>query len=194
MIEAEVLVCSIFFIHNIFRFTHSFVYFQVTEKLRKAEQSSKAKTALKIQLMKLKSKATGEKSIPTTDRVYLAIKKPINNNSKALQSNPKEIQVSTQFDDKATPVFVSKNWTIGRCIDSISNLCSIKNENNVSAAPKLRLFRESDSMSICLNKMDQTVQNLLDKKIIIDGERLILEYISNDFISNPDKQSIQFLM
>lgn len=144
--------------------------------------------------MKLKSKAIGQKSIPTADRVYLAIRKPFDNNSKALQSNPKDIQISTQFDERTMPVFVSKNWTVGRCIDSISDLFCIKNENNIPAAPKLRLFRESDSMSICIDKMDQSIQNLLDKKIIIDGEKLVLEYISNDFISNPDKQSIQFLM
>ena len=51
------------------------------------------KMAAKVQLMKLKMKAQGQKSIPTDDKVFFGIK-----------SQKKDMK----------PVFVSKKWSLGK--------------------------------------------------------------------------------
>lgn len=45
--------------------------------------------------MRIKNKATGLKTIPTTERIYFNVKYP------------------TSIDNKVAPVFLAKTWTIG---------------------------------------------------------------------------------
>lgn len=162
--------------------------------MRKAEQTSKAKTALKIQLMKLKSKATGEKSVSVPDRAYFAVRIPADVSPKNLQNTPRNICSRNDFNDVSIkPVFVSKQWSLGRTIDSICDTCLIKNDNNMKAAPKIRLFRESDGMCVSLKEMDQSIENLLENKTIVDGERILLEYVSADYIQNAANNTVHFI-
>lgn len=57
----------------------------------KPKHSKNVLLANKVQLMRIKNKATGLKTIPATDRVYFSI----------------------EHREKVSPVFVSKLWTIG---------------------------------------------------------------------------------
>lgn len=70
---------------------------QLEENLEKAKRKSKtAETANKVQLMRIKNKATGPKTVSVMDRVYFNIDHP-----KTMPS-------------KTSPVFISKLWTVGK--------------------------------------------------------------------------------
>lgn len=66
----------------------------------------------------------------------------------------------------------------GRVIDAIAEECKVANNNNISNCPKLRLFHKSgEILSLILyNKLEM----LLADKEVIDGEDLILEYVSDN--------------
>lgn len=72
---------------------------ELDESLAKAKRSSKtSKTASKVQLMRLKSKAVGLKTIPIVDRIYFSV----------------EYLVEKEKQRKALAVFVSKSWSVGK--------------------------------------------------------------------------------
>jgi hypothetical protein len=76
--------------------------------------------AAKVALMRLKQSAKGLKEIPAEERVYFFVKPP---------------------DGTAdVPVYFSKYWSVGRSVDAVAELLGLKNENNRSGAPQLRLF------------------------------------------------------
>ncbi|KRT82946.1 hypothetical protein AMK59_3831 [Oryctes borbonicus] len=141
----------------------------IDQELDNALESAKRKpknveTANKVQLMRIKNKAVGLKSIPVMDRIYFNIKYP------------------SSIADKITSVFVSRTWSIGRAIDAIALEFKVPNNNNQAAAPKLRLFRADDG-HILTTCMHEKVEDLLNNQSIINGQSLILEYALHDCIS-----------
>ncbi|XP_023954299.2 AN1-type zinc finger protein 1 [Bicyclus anynana] len=175
-----------------FREANKFLQEKITENIRKALQSSaKVKTASKIHLMRIKQKAQGPKSIPITDRVYFAIKKPTDMQSKAVtivndESTIKCIESLTLDPDlkDTVPVFISKKWSLGRTIDSICDTCNIRNDNNKIGDIKLRLFRQLDGYCISPLKMDVDIEELLAKEVLLEGDKLVIEYIDSNVINN----------
>ncbi|CAH0551039.1 unnamed protein product [Brassicogethes aeneus] len=134
---------------------------QVAENLNKVKKKQKnGQLANQVQLMKIKNKATGLKTIPTTDRVYFNIQFP-----KCLGS-------------KFFPVFVSKTWTVGRIIDAIASLCKIANNNNKASENKLRLFKK-DTGEIITRNIADSLEVLMKTEVILDGENLIIEYVED---------------
>ncbi|KAJ8965907.1 hypothetical protein NQ314_003848 [Rhamnusium bicolor] len=82
-------------------------------KLLEAKKKEKNKDmAIKVQLMRLKNKATGAKTIPSTNRVYFNVYHP--------KKQP----------EKTMAVFVSNQWTVGRAIDAIAQELHLQNNNN----------------------------------------------------------------
>ena len=69
-----------------------FIFFQAA-KTSDPKTIKNQKMAAKVQLMKLKMKAQGQKSIPTDDKIFFGIK-----------SQKKDMK----------PVFVSKKWSLGK--------------------------------------------------------------------------------
>ncbi|KAF2879561.1 hypothetical protein ILUMI_26610 [Ignelater luminosus] len=134
---------------------------QLNETISQARKKPKTqKVANKIQLMRIKNKATGLKTIPTADRIYFNVQ------------HPKEV------GNKVSPVFVSKTWTLGRVIDAIAEECKASNKNNISNCPKLRLFHKSGE--ILSPVLSNKLETLLSDQEVIDGEDLILEYVDNN--------------
>lgn len=127
------------------------------EKARK--KSKNAEMANKVQLMRLKSKANGLPSIPTQERLYFLIKIGREKNEK-----------------QEFPVFVSSEWSVGRSIDQIALTCNIKNQNNLSNAPKLRLFRDYDEQILTEN-LSEKIKNLIDRGTVCNGETLFMDYV-----------------
>ena len=122
-------------------------------------------TAMKIQLMKLKAKAIGMATIPAVKRIYFLIILP-----KSLNKPSK-------------PVFVSKNWSVGKVIDSASTICNVVNKNNEFNEPKLRLFKTNGHQ--ISSDVSSIISDLIENNFIVDGETLILEYVdSTEDISN----------
>ena len=120
------------------------------------------KLAAKVQLMKLKMKAQGSKSVPNQDRIYFGVK----------SCKSKDIK----------PVFVSSTWPFGKVLDAIADLVGLENKNNMSNVPKLKLFKKLDGLLIT-DQFDQTLCDLLKTEVIFNGDTLIMEYVeSNDVL------------
>jgi hypothetical protein len=133
---------------------------QIEHNLLEAKRKGKNKNLVnKVQLMKIKNKAKGLNTIPTSERIYFNVVHP-----ETAQGHP---------------VFVSKNWSIGRAIDAIADECKIKNDNNKSMGKKLRLFKQ-DSGEILSKDLANSLQLLVDNGVIIDGESVIMEYVNDD--------------
>lgn len=119
----------------------------------------KQEAAQKINLMRLKSKAQGPKNIPTDSRIYFSIAVMKDGN-----------------DQTCRPIFTNKDWSVGRVIDSVSDLCNVMNKNNEANSKKLRLFKRTDGIQISTD-MSVKMNDLLIENKIINGECLILEYV-----------------
>ena len=124
----------------------------------------KQKMAAKVQLMKLKMKAQGSKSIPMNERIYLGIK-------------------TTNKDIK--PVFVSIKWSLGKVLDSVASLIGLENKNNVSGASKLKLFKNIDGQ-VPANELDIGLEDLLKSEELFNGDTLIIDYVQDPLITQID--------
>jgi hypothetical protein len=127
--------------------------------LAKQLKNAKNRTrAAKVQLMKLKSKASILKrgqQIAQVERVHFLVKSP----------DGGEGQV----------VVVSHLWSLGRVVDLAAELCTLKNSNNLPNTPKLRLLHDDESM-IDENRLDGRVKELISKGELCDGESLLLKF------------------
>ncbi|XP_017770164.1 PREDICTED: AN1-type zinc finger protein 1-like [Nicrophorus vespilloides] len=124
------------------------------------KKSKNAEMVNKIQLMRIKNKANGLKTIPTTDRLYFNVKHPKSSGC------------------KSSPLFVSKTWTVGRAIDAVADECKVQNKNNQSAALKLRLFKE-DGGDIISKLVSDKLEDLIAANLLYNGENLVLEYVDD---------------
>ena len=139
--------------------------------------SSKAqKIAAKVQLMKLKQSAIGNKSIPLGDRIHFRIHLPLS--KIAIMKGP----------DKTKGVFVNKSSGFGKVLDTISDLCSVVNQNNVGGenAKKLRLFKHSTGEILMTDNFNVTLGDLLNSEQVLNGETLVLEYLEADKLQTGD--------
>lgn len=150
--------------------------------------------------MRIKQKAVGPKTIPASDRVYFAIKKPVNMEPKPIRIVQEEDSI-TKFDSvtldpdikDTVPVFISSKWSLGRAIDSICDSCNIKNDNNKISSVKLRLFRQLDSYCISPIKMDVEISELMKNEVLLEGDRLLIEYIDSNALSELEEHAQLFL-
>ncbi|XP_011505565.1 PREDICTED: AN1-type zinc finger protein 1-like isoform X2 [Ceratosolen solmsi marchali] len=133
---------------------------EITSKLQNSRNSVMAN---KLQFMRLKGHSIGPDHISTTERCYFLVHPPIKifNNSKG--------------------IFVSIHWSIGKVIDSMADLLQIPNNNNITNLTKLRLYHHLTG-NIVTNKMDVTLSELLNTKILVNGQTIILEYSNDDKI------------
>lgn len=145
---------------------------QVDANITRAKKKDN-KTALKVQLMRLKGKAVGNKGIPTTDRAYFLVHLPLT------------------VSKKSKAVFVSRQWSVGRVIDSVADICDVINRNNESNAKKLRLFHHDSGTVVC-TEMEKKLEQLMNDGAIIEGESLILEYTLEPVaqLESTDRKSV----
>lgn len=129
---------------------------QIERNLEMAKKKGKS-LANKVQLMKIKSKAKGLNSVPTSDRVYFNV------------THPETGQV--------TPVFVAKTWSLGRAIDAVANECKLRNDNNKSTEKKLRLFK--DQGETLSKNFSDTIEKLVTDGVVMDGENLLITYVND---------------
>lgn len=116
------------------------------------------KMAAKVQLMKLKMKATGQKSIINEERLYFGVK----------CKKKKEL----------SPIFVSGKWSLGKVIDTIADSLGLENRNNFENAAKLRLFKNIDGQ-ILNTQLDISLEDLVKDETIFNGDTLIMEYVED---------------
>ena len=119
--------------------------------------------------MKLKGKSVGPNNIPITERCYFLVHLPITG--------------SNRFLEEPKGIFVSSTWSVGRVIDSISDLLNIPNFNNIAKAQKLRLFNYFNG-EIVSTHMDVSLNELLNNGTLTNGQDIILEYSSDNKIDS----------
>lgn len=127
-----------------------------------AESRKKAKNkqlVTKVQLMRLKSKAGGSKTIPTDDRVYFSV---------------------SVGSERVVPVFVSKNWTVGRVIDAVASECKLTNHNNKTTGKMLRLFKQD--RTVLTKNVSDSLDILLAQEVIVNGDDLIIDYVEAECV------------
>ena len=110
--------------------------------------------------MKLKQSAAGQSSLPMTERLYFKI-----GYQKSSQNNSFETR----------DVFLSKEWSVGKCIDWLSSHLSLTNNNNNPLAPKLVLC--SDPESVDPFSMSLTLKEMESEGVVQSGDKLCLKYI-----------------
>ena len=130
----------------------------IPKKLRSLKAQ---KTAAKVQLMKLKMKSNGDKTLPQTERIYFLVTPP--------KSTGKS----------ASGVWVSSGWVMGRVVDSIADTMGVQNFNNIGNREKLKLFRGVDGASVC-EDMSVGLKTVLESEELFNGDKVILEYVSNN--------------
>ncbi|XP_051538293.1 AN1-type zinc finger protein 1 isoform X2 [Myxocyprinus asiaticus] len=120
-----------------------------------------AATAAKVALMKLKMHASGDKGLPQTERTYFQV------------FLPKEAK------DSCLPMFFCSKWSVGKVVDFAASQASLKNNNNVLTAKKLRLCHPETGEAF---KMDVSLQSLLSHAEcpLHNGGNVILEYLENE--------------
>ncbi|XP_042322244.1 AN1-type zinc finger protein 1 isoform X1 [Sceloporus undulatus] len=131
---------------------------RVTKRCKGAKSSE---TAAKVALMKLKMHASGDKSVPQTERIYFQV---------FLPKGSKE---------KSKPMFFCSSWSIGKAIDFAASTANLKNDNNKTTAKKLRLCHTASGEALPL---DQTLSSCLHCKEspLCNGGNVILEYLDNE--------------
>lgn len=112
------------------------------------------KLAAKVQLMKLKQNSTGVNELPAEERVYFSVQTTL------------QVQVA---------VFVSKFWSMGKCIDYIASASKTANFNNIAGKPHLNLFSPAGD---CLSEnKDVTIAELIDEETLFNGQTVVMKYV-----------------
>ncbi|KAI5637315.1 hypothetical protein NE865_10045 [Phthorimaea operculella] len=134
------------------------------------------------------------------EQVYFAIGKPKSPDAKTVKiiqdvDNIDYIESVTLDPDlkDTVPVFISSKWSLGRAIDSICDSCNIKNENNKMGDTKLRLFRQLDGYCISPLKMDVEICELMKQEVLLEGDKLVMEYIGSQVLTELDENDQMFL-
>jgi len=125
----------------------------------KKPRSVKAqKTAAKVQLMKLKMKSSGDKTLPQAERIYFLVTPP--------KSSGKSV----------SGAWVSRRWVMGRVIDSLAASLGVQNNNNLQSADKLNLFRSADGESVS-EDTSLELEKVLNRELLFNGDAVTLEYV-----------------
>nr|CAH7759323.1 unnamed protein product [Callosobruchus chinensis] len=148
---------------------------QLESKLEAAKKKVKNRaTANKVQLMKLKGKAVGLKSVPQTNRLYF------------------NVSTVNSGTEKSVAIFVSNQWSLGRAIDGIADEMKLQNNNNKSenACEQFSEGKLHDVMT--KNELEYYFQTS-DKDLVPQYEMLIylrcthsLKLKKNEEIVSPD--------
>lgn len=138
------------------------------EKLNKAKpkvviaprQKGQGKKSLaleaKVQLMRMKGFAVGDKTIPPENKLYFLVNLP------------------TGAKNEPKAVFLNSQWSVGRSIDFMCNLYNVENMNNVAGEKKIAAF---DINHDCL-EFSRILSTIVDEGLLLNGGHLILDFMS----------------
>ncbi|KAK6462152.1 hypothetical protein DFJ63DRAFT_144521 [Scheffersomyces coipomensis] len=131
---------------NAFKKLQRFLQLQRSKSSLLKSKSSKSASAKIADISLLKKSAKGDSKIPISDRIYiwcLFLNHSKNNTSDEEDQQFKNIKI----EKERKPIFVSKNWVVGRALDSIANELHIPNINNstVDINEKLNIFKLNES-------------------------------------------------
>ena len=127
-----------------------------TAFVKKPRSLKAQKTAAKVQLMKLKMKSNGDKTLPQTERIYFLVTPP--------GGRP------------ARGAWVSSRWVMGKVIDSLATTLGVENKNNLQSAAKLKLFRSLDGASVSEDP-SQGLEMVIKREDLFNGDSVDLLYV-----------------
>ncbi|KAL1917644.1 uncharacterized protein VTP21DRAFT_4037 [Calcarisporiella thermophila] len=128
-------------------------------KERKTWTPKKAgsKTSRMVELMRIKSRAEGDKSVPLSSRVYVSVE------------FPKECGLA------AKPMFFDKTWSLGRVLDRISQIANVSNSNNQLGATDLQV-RDMSRLVVLVDGEQAANDSKIDE--VENGATLKVERLS----------------
>lgn len=138
---------------NAFKKFQKFLSLQKNKKKTKSGESSaigkffgKSSSNKYVDIANLKKNAKGDNKIKLEDKIFIWC---------VYIKNPDDDSINIEKDKK--PVFINKNWVVGRSLDSIADVLHIQNNNNVTSnsLEKLNIF-----------KLEQTVKEDGEPKLI----------------------------
>uniref|UniRef100_UPI00358E4B1D AN1-type zinc finger protein 1-like isoform X2 n=1 Tax=Myxine glutinosa TaxID=7769 RepID=UPI00358E4B1D len=121
--------------------------------------------AAKVALMRLKQQAAGNESIPQEERLYL------------------NVHVSLDGRSDQLPVFVSKYWTIGKVLDSVTTVAKVRSDNHLLGAQKVRLC---DVHSRQPWPLEQRLEKLILGKTPLDNSMEVLLIREGELVEEND--------
>jgi len=124
--------------------------FFVPKKIKFKNKRSE-KLAAKVALMKLKMCANGKSNISSDDRIYFLI-----------YHLDKDLKYS---------VFVSKYWTVGKCLDEIASEAKVSNNNNIPGKTVICLLSVTTGEVL---ENDKIINDLLNEEVIYNGSTIML--------------------
>jgi len=137
---------------------------QQTPSAVKKTTGKNAKTQAKVQLMKIKGKAVGDKQVPVQDRAFFQAMLP-----------PKP---GSDAPSGSKCLFVSKKWSLGKAVD---NMASHSGLATTKGGQKLRVFKDGDFTSeqqlVNEGKLDDTLEAVIAKEELFNGGNLIFRYV-----------------
>lgn len=138
--------------------------------------------AQRVAAMKLKSTASGQESLPQEERIYFYLT--------FLPNQLSYDQEHKAFTDK--PIFLCKEWTVGKCIDWIATHFTLINRNNEPKQSKLVLTSEQllqtaqedcpEESAQCCDKRNghlcfsHELKDLESRKVIGNTDKLLISY------------------
>ncbi|KAI3407048.2 hypothetical protein KGF56_000136 [Candida oxycetoniae] len=130
-----------------------------TKSISKLFGKSKSSSTI-VEMGKLKKEAIGHAKVTASDRIYIwcvYVKESSNMGINDIEQNRKAL-------------YVSKNWVIGKSLDSIADCLKISNQNNSTTKEdeKLRIFKLDDSGKPNL------IQNSQKSSILKNGDTIYL--------------------
>ncbi|XP_023275798.1 AN1-type zinc finger protein 1 isoform X2 [Seriola lalandi dorsalis] len=96
-----------------------------------------------------------------------------------------QVYLPKESKDSSQPMFFCSKWSVGKVVDYAASLASLKNNNNVLSAKKLRLCHPQTGEAL---RMDDTLFSLLahPETPLYNGGNVILEYLDNESIGLGD--------
>ena len=150
--------------------------------LKKRNKNKNDPLAKRVAAMKLKSISVGQQSIPLEERLYFYVSFVPNE-----WSFDQELK---KFNEK--PIYLCKEWSIGKCVDWIATNFDLKNRNNEYLQPKLVITTEEllRQDSVCSNKMENYCCD--SKHIYFCFSHELRQLESLKVISNTDKLLVTY--
>ena len=116
----------------------------------------------KIQLMKLKSLAIGNKNISADNRIYWKV------------CHPKNIKGSVQ-----TVLYIDKQWSLKRSIIDTIKKCELNPKYNIDENDVIVIHKSKNAILNDDNNINLTVDNLVQLEILGNGDELEIKLLSD---------------
>lgn len=132
----------------------------------KKSSSSSSSSSRVAEVAILRKTAKGDTKIPVGDRIYVWCLYINVEESSDTEEQEKFAKINVEKDRK--PVYISKNWPVGRALDSIADTLHIVNYNNSTTISKNRLniFKLHDEQPVLIEANKRAVSTFSNGDVL----------------------------